>query len=198
MNTEFDDVMWLNILLNTNVKDIKNICLTNTTTKVICNDKHFWEQKMKYDGIIKISSFESTSYIDWVKEYTKWYEINKKADDFLKRLKSEHERTNQSIKVFLYLNVDDDVRFILTNHKDGINKVLAETDLKDAVEQNLFIQLYKNNDESIIVMWYFDDRNGDIVAAAEKEIENAELKDILVKLLYYYPNVIMNANIFSY
>jgi len=195
MNTKFDDVTWLNILLNSDIKDIKNISLTNTTTKRICNDNYFWDEKMKYDGITNISSIEPT-YTHWVKLYN----INKKVCNLLELCKFEHHSTKSSIHLYFYLIGNTKIDHILSNHKDDIDDTLKEIDQDKIDDQILYIQLYDKDDETIILTWYFEDENGDEidnddeVFGFEKNIKHDEVKDILAKMLYYYPNVIIKDN----
>lgn len=55
-----DEIIY-NILLNSNIHDIRNLCQSNIQFKNICHDKHFWIDKFNHDNLIYI---ENDNFID--------------------------------------------------------------------------------------------------------------------------------------
>lgn len=55
-----DEIIY-NILLNSNIHDIRNLCQSNIQFKNICHDKHFWVDKFNHDNLIYI---ENDNFID--------------------------------------------------------------------------------------------------------------------------------------
>ena len=45
-----DDILY-NILLQTNINDIKSVCLSNKVYNTICKDINFWKYKFIQDGL---------------------------------------------------------------------------------------------------------------------------------------------------
>ena len=59
-----------NILLNQDIKDIKNICLISKHSMKIGTDKHFWKEKFAYDNIGLLQHVNlPVTLIDWINEY---------------------------------------------------------------------------------------------------------------------------------
>jgi len=42
--------IWFNVLLNSNLSDLDNLCSTNKQVYQLCNSPYFWLQKFKVDN----------------------------------------------------------------------------------------------------------------------------------------------------
>src|SRR5258708_9538835 len=65
--------MWENILLNTDVNELKNVCFTNKTTINICNKTSFWKEKITLFNLpfdwLDLNAIKSIN--DWIKTFDK-------------------------------------------------------------------------------------------------------------------------------
>lgn len=56
------------ILLNSDIETIKNLCIINKSSFSYCNDKHFWQCKFKYDKMT-IFGKNIITCKEWINEY---------------------------------------------------------------------------------------------------------------------------------
>ena len=58
---------WFELLLQSDIDTIENICMSNKEIGKTCKDKYFWEQKFEYDNL-PILTMQNTQS-GWIKEY---------------------------------------------------------------------------------------------------------------------------------
>lgn len=58
---------WLEILLNSPIENIDNICSINKNTNKLCQDKYFWELKFENDKL-PLMEYQN-NYIEYIREY---------------------------------------------------------------------------------------------------------------------------------
>jgi hypothetical protein len=71
------DILY-NILLQLSAEDLKNMCMVNNTTLSICDNPHFWKDKMINDDIPMIYNVSN------INDYIDHYELKKKAIHVIK------------------------------------------------------------------------------------------------------------------
>lgn len=72
-----NDVLF-NILLNSDMDTIKNLCI-NKNALMICNDSYFWQEKFNIYHIPIMSKTLPTTMNEWIKEYEKVSNAHKEA-----------------------------------------------------------------------------------------------------------------------
>lgn len=68
-NRIIDYDIYYNILMHSDYKTIKNLCLTNITSIKVCDSKFFWNNKFIYDNIPILTSEKLTNRHEWINEY---------------------------------------------------------------------------------------------------------------------------------
>src|SRR5947208_2278161 len=64
----YDDI-WYNILIQSDIETIENLCVTNKNAYKICNNKSFWRNKFHNDGLPFDSQKQYNTVNEWIKEY---------------------------------------------------------------------------------------------------------------------------------
>lgn len=67
--TNLDENIWFNIMLNLNDEDLINSCFTNKTSEKVCHNNFFWENKFKYDHLTLFNIPQNLN--EWLKEFKK-------------------------------------------------------------------------------------------------------------------------------
>lgn len=165
----FDDVVLYNIMLNSDIKTIKNLCMNDKSVNLICKDKNFWAAKLDKEGFSFVIDKTMKSYENMLK-------LQKEAEILMK---------NRYVTIEYPVNTD--LSLILS--KRILNEVnIAEEDIDmDKIDSQVMeIFIYKGK---ISFDWSLYDQNGDENDILTLNISKNELYDIIIKTMYYYPNI---------
>lgn len=158
--------VWYNILLQSDIDDLKHFCITNTNTKNICYDKRFWFEKALLHHVPEQFLNLPQKPSDWIKLLT----INEETDILLQVILREFELENIitistgpygkiSHELLPFLKMNFDLTFI------GISKDYDKIYLDTEVLVNDDYQRYS------------------------KVTHVYEIKDLLIILMYHYPQL---------
>ena len=84
----FNDDILFNIMLNSDLKSIGNLCTTNIVASKYCKDNNFWRNKYFYDNL----PLYNKNIINWHDEYIMVYTALRNAINTLIINKLEKER----------------------------------------------------------------------------------------------------------
>ena len=177
--------IWLNILLQSDMRTLKTACMTNKITNKICNKDDFWQMKFNQDELFVPKKFKTLD--DWIMGYLKVKDAVKVAGKLINYLRDKKKNYFNIIGI----NEDhfdlDKVNFLTPN----INKAIkvSENDVDRSLEFDV-------EDLNIVYMYIPVDVNGDygddyitVVDPVTKE----EFITSLAKIFYHFPKVsIMN------
>ena len=184
------------VMANSDFETIKNICSTNKAAAEICNDKLFWKTKINMDYP------EITVIENWKKEYYKINEAYKNAEKIIKVFYYEAEyAVNKYTDIHMYIHLDKniDIKPLLPKYLKDIDIMLKDIDLEDQTFNQYVFVISMDEDKTIGLDVFIDDDEGDIMEHFNKDIKVTDLKDLLFKVLYYYPDEeIVDENGFSY
>lgn len=161
-----------NILLQSNVENISNLCYINKTCYKSCND-NFWINKIKHDFNISVT-IKPENITKWIFLYNQI----KKVYDIL-----EGNRITRIIH--LKFNVMDDVlyRIAFIFPPSDINFIYMGEDYDNITDQ--LIRITYEND--LVNIQYTEVGKNDYYTINTK-IDKIKLTDILIILFYYFPN----------
>lgn len=185
---------WYNILLNTDLDYLKTTCLTNKKTKEICENNQFWIDKGLPIDMINLSH----KIIDRIK----LVKIKNIVDDLIQLF--YNELTKEGVYIFIFDDNDkQDVNKLLPFWLHDIQQLDNEINLLKESSSNeedynmtskFLIKLFEN---CIILQYGYDCFNTDIIGLLEKEVTMNQLKNFLIRLLFYNPYVNIN-DIYGY
>lgn len=165
----FDDVVLYNIMLNSDIKTIKNLCMNNKNVNLICKDKNFWEAKLDKEGFSFVLDKTMKSYENMLK--------------FQKEAKKLMMSKNIDVDYTRYT----DLSVILPERiENEVNIAEEEIDMDTIDSQEMTIFIYKGK---ISLNWSLYDQNGDENDIVSLYISKDELYNIIIKTMYYYPNI---------
>ena len=159
------------ILMNSNIHDIINLCSTSNQFNNICQDKHFWVNKFKKDNLILIQTHNwidsyitamVNKFIDYIKNQPyltqnvtfkipldKLLEIDPKTFAFVK---DDLFTTKTEEKITLSYNRVNDLWFVMI--KGSLPKIIDDhlviSYLKNMIYMNINIK-YNNGHEKYII-----------------------------------------------
>ena len=167
---ELDADSWFVILMNMDVYDIGIMCNTNKIIYKICSNKHFWLEKMKLHQLPHLSTkIQMTSY-QWINEYKTLMNAHRKSAPLLKM---------NNINMFLVID-NNTVSNVLPMFLDNIN-------MEEIIEEKIiYIDILSDN--LMILNFFIKDYIGNTLGGFDKLITFNELKEILFRFIYYYPN----------
>lgn len=161
----FDDIVLYNIMLNSDINTIKNLCLNNKSVNLICKDKYFWSDKLDKEGFSFVVDKTMQSYEQMLN-------LQKKTEILMK---------NRYIDVKYPLKTD--LSLIFSKIENEVN--IAKEDF-DINSQEMTIVNYKN---TIRLYWDFYDQNDDQIEILTLSLSKNEFHDIIIKTMYYYPSI---------
>lgn len=184
---------WYNILLNTDVNQIKKSCTTNQMTNKICHDKQFLFDYWSHQGIPK-------SVFDLPQTQSDWHKLYKITDivDFLVKLfLSEYQTKKWWTDMIIDFDEYTDFNVIqllpeltkeINQFEKDINNIIINLDQEEQryVDRNLYIRLFEH-DNDIILVYDYEDGDGETIDAITQELTMDMLVDFLIRLFYYYP-----------
>ncbi len=152
------DILY-NILIQSNINQIQNLCYTNKYLHQICNQTSFWELIHERDRLPLLTEWDNIA--DWINDYHKMKKINQKVTIILDYLVDYHR-----IRLFGGNKLND-----------WIKKFAPQ--LPGA---RFYIDVYYVEPNNIII--YSDVNKANLVTFNLNEFET-----ILVQTFYYYPQV---------
>jgi hypothetical protein len=181
---------WFNVLINTPSDHLKNVCFTNKKTISICSDKQFWYEK--FDGLPIINPGNSIN--QWIIEYKRIVEANNTADDLLYIAKKYYNKFGEGIEINFKFDPTDNLDDIITEEivdnliysgpssddRENVQKIIISFDLYSPMENHIkhdMAYLYLQNGEYTYNAW-------------DQNLSLNEIKNILIKIFYYYPDII--------
>ena len=154
-----------NIMLHSNINTIKNTFNINKTFNQLYKNKSFWKEKLMKDNLLFDENLELS-----INTYTKIDSINNKVNDIVTKIKRN--------VIPLYFNKEDLSNIVPICLMRGIDLI------------NIHIQtviIYFNDYYHIS---YHFTNNSSSIDYRIIQIDKQEVKDILIKIFYYYPNIL--------
>jgi len=175
-----------NILLNTDIDSLNELCFLNKTTHQHCQNKHFWIEKFKHDQLPMMHILPKN-----IKEWINTYIVLKKSQDKMQLLLKVNQIESLMIHdpspglIIITLSIEHkELDMILP--KKLLNVLPKDMSLVDGMNDYftyLELQLLKNNDYQLtffIQPLEEDDRFGyDIILSFKETLD-------FLTLFYYY------------
>lgn len=192
-----EDILF-NILLQSNINNIKNYCLLSTISKNICNDKNFWLTKFKIDNIPILYDIIPSTLSQWIKEYTKVLYTQNLSKGLIKVLQEEF-LIEQTVTVKIIFDTNDDIINLLPNHLT--NKIINNKNYNNINREEQVIKIgiddYDLKDTFLYYTLY--DVFANQLINKSIMLPYKQLSDLLFKILYYYPDIdIRDKNNYSF
>ena len=185
------DVLF-NILLSSDIDNIKILCQINQNAYKICNDKFFWVTKYTDNNIPYISDLPVDNHLHWIQNYKNIKSTKKIIDNII--MVAENEKCLSLTDGIIDVGVEERsvlhllppiLSIQIQNHIDNFEHIKSEY-------QGLKINLLDNNEYSISYTLYYDyvDENymGDefifTMITAKKDVIH-----LLTKILYLYSDI---------
>ena len=166
------------IMINADYETIKNLCLTNKLASMVCNDEYFWKIKLNIDyPNIKVLS-------NWKKEYYKLNNVSKQADKTIEYFYEKAKNLNDDMEIVMSMYIDNSVNIesIIPKYKNN-NENPFQYIIRIGMQNNGTMNL-----EVFVQDVIYSEQLDDLTTT----INIMELKDILLKVLYYYPQIKIN------
>lgn len=179
-----EDDVYFNILLNSQIDTLRNLCLTQKNTALHCNNNYFWIKKFEHDNLPLLSDQNSIS--GWINEYKKVVNIQHKAANLL--LVNDIERTRQ------YLSTNGTISISLDKeYDDYLNNILPPNLLKQlpyfsTPDSFTFIVLIPITNGYTMAYYIQPLGNEDHEVFAINSSYN-EILNVIIKFLYYAPDI---------
>lgn len=179
--------IWYNILLQLDYKDLKNTCLTDKNAVHVCNNKAFWENKFKYDGLILIGKVPQTLE-EWRKKYKYASMVTNKTNKIVNLVK-----LNYNVETYIDLNFD--MAKIIPEYQNDIKKARNRFVGDFLTGQGFEIK----NKNGIVFKFFYLNEIGDEPGKFKKNISDDELFMILYRYLHYFqPKDLLDDQGFTY
>lgn len=165
-NLSYNDLN-MEIMMHLDIKDIENMCLTNNQFNNICQNKHFWIEKISHDFTypdVKIHN------IHWIH----FYKTIKKVSTMMTYLKNNQDE---------YLEIDIDNVEKLNKYFNLLN-ITAE----DYTLSSLVIYYSKHFNFTIV------DDNLNVI---QVELSKLQLYNLLIYIYYYHDYQFEHFNYFN-
>ena len=166
-NTVFVDDILYTIMLELNIKDIKSLCQTDKNANKICHNTFFWEQILKRDNL----------YFEGVEKSLKDYELlhnHKIKIDNLILHRIVFKLDNGLIDAFKILSKEEFDKIIKERYQDFDVNYIEE-----------FVINKSSQPGKLLLFIVFVNTSFEITLGIET------IKHILLKTLYYYPNIVI-------
>ncbi len=161
--------LYYEILLNSDIEDIDNLCMINKSFNNICQSKYFWIDKFNKDKLPLIKKHNKT--VDWVIEYKKVLYVINRVNNVLMDL-NNHDKTIINLKY-----VKQDISFLYDNNH--IENYLPY-DLIITFKNNEYFMEYREvHSANRYAARYYNNNPTTI-----KILNENEIKDLLIKLFY--------------
>lgn len=164
----FDDVILYNIMLNSDITTIKNLCISDKNADLICKNKHFWQEKLDKEGY-------SYTIDKTLKSYEHMLNIQKKANMLMTKR-----------KISIDYPIDTNLHLIFPEFiENEIKKATKDINMDEIILQKMSAFIHKN----VRFDWSLYDEDGNELDILSLYISKDIMVNILVKTLYYYPDI---------
>jgi len=170
--------VYYNILLNSSLDILKNLCLVNPNAIQHCNNTHFWIDKFNQDRLPLLISPYPTTLSGWIAEYEKVTQIKHIAADILLINEIEMTRDIDQLDGIISVTIFDKYVNVLPNI---LPSELSDLYLKD-YPASLEFQLLPQGNYVIIL-------DQELITAAKINSDYNEVLNTLTKFLYYDPDI---------
>ena len=177
-----NDVLY-NILLQASAKDMTALCSTNQQTNVICHTKQFWLDKIKQQQVENVITTEDKTTKEWIVAFDiASYEHN--ADVVIELIKTQTPLMISEPKKMFHFEFKkyDDVSLIVPMIKHDYHQKMNKYKTYKKFKQGLSITI--GCEIKLIYGIYQVAENPKI----KKIISWHELKLIIMRFMYYFPN----------
>lgn len=167
---QHEDILY-NILLNSDMKTIKNICLTKKDTP--CQNTRFWIDKFNHDDILLVEPFP-VSLIGWIRTYEKMKEIEAIMEEALDVVKQD----GYYLIDLIYKNKQNMIDVLGADYSNGQNNRITILLSRKKLEYKIYVGYARYsfiNDRKKLTNFIPDK----IFTPSEKEF-----KDLLFNILY--------------
>lgn len=167
---QHEDILY-NILLNSDMKTIKNICLTKKDTP--CQNTRFWIDKFNHDNIPLVEPLP-VSLIGWIRTYEKMKEIEATMEEALDVVKQD----GYYLIDLIYKNKQNMIDVLGADYSNGQNNRITILLSRKKLEYKIYVGYARYsfiNDRKKLTNFIPDK----IFTPSEKEF-----KDLLFNILY--------------
>lgn len=163
-----------NILLQSNIENISNLCYINKTCYKSCND-NFWINKIKQDFNISVT-IKPENITKWIFLYNQIKKVYGILDKSARTIDIKFNVTDDVLYRIAFIFTPFDIDFIYYGEKyDIITYQLVRITSENNFVDIQYTELGKKDHYTI-----------------HTEIDKNKLIDILIILFYYFPNTIIN------
>ena len=169
---DVDEVLF-NFMLNSNIQDIKKLCLTNKKANNICRNSYFWETKLIKDNLFLSNDMEKS-----MRAYDKLYKL--RLLDLAATILNETE-----IITFNFSKNDDILYLLPPRLVEEINEIYNDI---DGEQELTFSSAYAHQGMYELIYMIYDNNP---MENEEIEIRSnlSEMKSIMATIFYDFPHV---------
>jgi hypothetical protein len=199
---ESNDVVIFNILLNSDIDTIYNMCQASEIADKICKDKHFWELKFEHDNLIILRVREDID--GWWDEYNEVKDSTINTNDIIRISLIEKKR---DIEINSFFPNDGTIIIKFSDeYKYDYNTWLLPKELTSLVPEKLNrncinildflypiqIRFVPNNDDTYKLTYELFCEENEV---SMDNLSLKEMKNILIKSLYENISVMDKRNL---
>lgn len=171
-----------NIIINSNMKEVEMLCMSNKEIGTVCNDRRIWDILVeKHD----IKLFKDLGKINSYKEFMEAYKIYKKYENQAEKIITYANQGNRYI--YIDLNIDLDLK---ANLLDFIYENMYKTAWRGyGTGYKIPVKLREINfdfNNDLLLLLY---ENNGILHQEPSTRTKERMLTLLTGILYYYPTI---------
>lgn len=180
----------LNLLLQSNAKTLRNLCIIDRNSRRICDDKYFWKQKFEHDNYPIFIDTLPKNNKQWLDEYTLIETYFNEAYDILTVALMSHKagRFNTSMIEFTIINSIYDNIYDMTYIPDELIDVYEDYIKAKGFEDddiqldNINIKIIDNDNFYVTCILY--NINAYLPIVLGMDLHYDDTLNVIIKILY--------------
>ena len=176
--------VYYNLLIQSDYKTIKSLCLTNTTSIKVCSDDFFWKNKFIYDDTPILAAKQLNNMGEWINEYINVNVAKNTADDIFKIWKLERKANfgkGKSVGKFVRaLEIQVKVHSATDRHKI---QSLTPFNIDNSNGDYTYWFKFRGAIGGVNIV------NDMFLPEDNIKISYGEARQILMKILYHFPDI---------
>lgn len=191
ISNELPKELWEEILLQTDIKDLKQACITNKITNSICHNNQFWKtfilkHQLPFEWI-DLSQIKIIS--DWIQVIEKLY------------FSIHYAKTLSNLLIYLHKNYPGEIFDLMTysktighmdkvliKDKQGLINMQKTYDELNEQDDSQYTLHFRYEDDEYSFNYALNDENGDDVDGFEDDLTKEEFVHILSRWLFFIYN----------
>ena len=171
------------IMLTMDFNTLNSMCVTNKLAYTICKNTHFWKEKFNHDGLPLLNGYS-------MNEYHKVLNAATTTDQLIKTLIHE-EKMIEYPQVYIYI----------TKNYHYLKFIFPDINIVPYIQEIRINISFSTKNSSVsyeIIFGSSNESDSDTLKYESLSVNIKDLKIVLIKILYYYPNVDIDDDDYSY